>query len=62
MERNTPVTLSIYNSLGQIVRTEDQGRIRQHLAQLDISDLGKGVYFLQVQTPENVFAKPFVKE
>lgn len=53
IDREMPVRLTVYNSLGQQVATLlDQAIIAgQHQAIFDGSDLNSGVYFLRLETP-----------
>lgn len=51
--------LSIFSSLGQLM-LERQGINEQNLI-LDIKDLSKGHYFIQLQTNKGIVRKPFIK-
>ena len=62
LDRTTQVTINVYNSIGQLVEQSYTGQMRQDILSIDLTNYEKGVYFLQVITPENNFSKPFIKK
>jgi alpha-tubulin suppressor-like RCC1 family protein len=57
-----PASLKIYNLLGKEVFTMSIDNTKLFDQQINISALITGVYTLVIQTPENTFAKQFVKQ
>lgn len=55
------VTISVYNALGSLVKNISANG-RNGLAEVNISDLDKGVYFIQAQDKDNVYRNKFIKE
>jgi hypothetical protein len=56
---NSDFNILIINNLGQII---EQDILNQNMQQIDISNLPKGIYTLQIRNEEMVFVKRFVKE
>ncbi|MBL1214217.1 MAG: T9SS type A sorting domain-containing protein [Ignavibacteriae bacterium] len=55
LNENSPVTINVYNTLGEQVFSENQGVKDKglHKMTFDGSDLASGMYMLEVRTPEN---------
>lgn len=54
------VDLTIYNSLGQIVKTRRVDEVRQSTANIDLNDLKTGSYLMQIQTDKVQLTKKFI--
>ncbi len=54
------IQVSVLNSLGQLVY--EGAEFTTNLTSIDISALASGIYYLQVNTAEEMFVKKVVKE
>ena len=57
-------TIEIKNALGQTVKTIDNRllSIGKNKIEIDVSEFSKGLYFLQLQSENNIISKKFIKE
>jgi ligand-binding sensor domain-containing protein len=54
------MTLRIYNAGGQLIRNETYHPFENESVRLNISDLQKGVYFMEMRTEEGVQTRKFI--
>ena len=60
LERAVPVTVTIYDGVGRVVRVLDDGvhGAGTHAARVDAAGLAAGVYFVEIRTPEERMSRP----
>ena len=59
---NEQVSISFTNLLGQVLKTENLGNEISIHANLNVSDLPKGIYFMNLKIGQNTSIKKIVKE
>ena len=60
-EQATPVTIKVYNALGQMVFSKQYDYSRQATTLLPLRD-AKGLYFVQITTPKHSLTRTVVKQ
>ena len=57
-DTQTPITVSVYDMMGRIIMMNKQIQNNQ----LDIHNLSKGVYIIEVKKEDSVIKRKFIKE
>jgi hypothetical protein len=46
--------------VGAVVYIEDRQEFGEYIKQISLDNYGKGIYFLEIQTPEGIVNKKFI--
>tara|TARA_R110002050_G_scaffold109799_1_gene221395 strand:- start:125737 stop:128424 length:2688 start_codon:yes stop_codon:yes gene_type:complete len=63
LSQSETVTLDVLNNRGQIIQTKNSNGVTgSNIAQMDLSTLANGAYYLSIRSSEGQFTKSFVKQ
>jgi len=57
LDNQSDVNLSIYNSIGKLVKEHAFENIHESTLDINLSDLNKGIYFINIQTKNGLLTK-----